>query len=92
MLIAIDYDDTFTQDPAFWRRFCRMAMAAGHKVIMVTNRQGTHHDVSELRNLRRCLHEIIFAQHGPKRHAARARGYRPHVWIDDNPSTVDFGL
>lgn len=92
MVIAIDYDDTFTKDPPFWRRFCKMAMGAGHHVILVTNRQGTQRDVCELRNLRSCLHEIIFAQHGSKRYAARARGYEPHVWIDDNPRTVDYGL
>lgn len=92
MLIAIDYDDTWSKDPVFWRSFCRHAAGAGHRVIMVTNRQGDARDVRELRSLRSCVCEIIFAQEGPKRNAARARGYRPHVWIDDNPSTVDHGL
>ncbi len=92
MLIAIDYDATWTQDPSFWRKFCRQATVAGHRVIMVTNRQGDSADVRELRVLRSCVCEIIFAQNGPKRRAARARGYRPHVWIDDNPKTVDSGL
>lgn len=92
MVIAIDYDDTFTQDPAFWRRFCMMAMGSGHHVILVTNRQGTRQDARELQRLRGCVREIIFAQEGPKRYAARVRGYDPHVWIDDNPSTVDYGL
>ncbi len=92
MLISIDYDATWTQDPAFWRKFCRMANTAGHKVILVTNRQGTAADVRELRGLRAHCHEIIFAKEGPKRRAAKARGYRPHIWIDDNPSTVDYGL
>lgn len=92
MVIAIDYDATWTQDPAFWRRFCKMARSCGHKVIMVTNRQGTSSDVKELTLIRASVTEVIFAQEGPKRHAARARGYRPHVWIDDNPSTVDHGL
>lgn len=92
MLIAIDYDETWSKDPSFWRRFCNLARSCGHKVIMVTNRQGDSGDVRELRVLRTSVTEIIFAQEGPKRNAARARGYRPHIWIDDKPSTVDHGL
>lgn len=92
MLIAIDYDATWTQDPPFWRQFCKMVVSRGHQVICVTNRTGDTADCIALAGVRRCVTEIIFAGPLPKRKAAHRRGKRPHVWIDDNPSTIDHGL
>lgn len=92
MLIAIDYDDTWTKDPPFWQQFCQIVVRRGHQVICVTNRQGTTRDCHELSSVRTCVTEVIFAGTLPKRKAAHKRGKRPHVWIDDNPSTIDFGL
>lgn len=38
MLIALDYDGTFTEDPTLWVSFIAMAQAHGHDVIGVTMR------------------------------------------------------
>lgn len=38
MVIAIDYDETWTADPALFASFADMARAAGHTPIIVTGR------------------------------------------------------
>ncbi len=92
MIISIDYDETWTLDPPFWQRFCRQAVRSGHMVILVTNRPGTAFDCKELRkNVSGWVSEIVFAGTSPKRAAAAARGFRPDVWIDDLPLTVENG-
>lgn len=38
MKIALDYDGTFTRDPAFWMQFIHNAKAQGHEVKILTMR------------------------------------------------------
>lgn len=92
MIISIDFDKTWTADPPLWKHFSRIVKQRGHQVILVTNRLGMKRDVRDLAGVRLHVDEIVFAGPGPKRDAARLRGYDPDVWIDDNPSTVDYGL
>ena len=38
MKIALDYDDTYTQDPELWLRFVKDALERNHDVRVVTMR------------------------------------------------------
>ena len=38
MLIALDYDNTYTLDPTFWDGFIVVSKARGHNVIVATMR------------------------------------------------------
>jgi len=38
MRIALDYDETYTRDPAFWDAFIDFAKRSGHEVVCVTLR------------------------------------------------------
>ena len=38
MLIALDYDDTFTRDPEGWLNFAKLMKSRGHEIIGVTMR------------------------------------------------------
>ena len=39
MLIALDYDKTYTADPALWDNFVDLAQSRGHTVKIVTMRR-----------------------------------------------------
>lgn len=86
MLIALDYDKTFTLDTSFWRRFCCDAEAAGHKVICVTGRREPPSSIEP--RLPDSV-QVICAGQMFKRHAAAKEGFAPDVWIDDMPGTIE---
>lgn len=83
MLIAIDYDDTYTADPALWDVFIAVASSRGHEVICVTGRRASQPVGLEL--------PTVYADGEYKREAAERAGYRVDVWIDDMPGYVERG-
>lgn len=92
MIVSLDYDDTWTADPAVWRAVAALLRARGHTVIAVTNR----YDIPRFsepvkRDMSRHVDAIIFAGPLPKRRAAAEYGYNVDIWIDDYPSAVDYG-
>jgi len=93
MVIAIDFDATWTSDPKFWRKFVHMALDAGHTVIMVTQRCRCYPEqVEEVEAEIGDLIPVLFAgdplMAQSKLMAARISGYEVDVWIDDNPHSV----
>jgi len=95
MVIGIDYDDTWTKDPKFWRAFCHSVLNhTKHQIVMVTQRcecwpeqvKQVHEDVGEN------FIPIVFAGDPvlpqSKIEAARHAGWMVDVWIDDNPISV----
>lgn len=93
MVIAIDYDDTYTADPDFWRKFIHAANNSGHTIIMVTQRCRCYPEqVREVEERVGRLLPIIFAGDPllaqSKMQAAQTAGYVVDVWIDDNPQSV----
>lgn len=92
MILSLDFDDTWTADPELWQMFCRQAKRRGHTVILVTNREPFPHYVREVHGAAApWVDHIIFAGRRPKRDAAAEQGYDVDVWLDDYPSSVDFG-
>lgn len=89
MIVAIDYDDTFTADPTAWRNVIAALRANGHVVICVTARQGDQEDRSEIASAFSDETPIVFAGNAKKRLAAEQAGYKVNVWIDDTPSRID---
>lgn len=91
MLIAIDFDGTFTADPTFWSFFANDAVVHGHRVITVTHRRDTFENAQAMRNLG-VNWPIVFAYDKPKKLAAIEAGYdEVSVWIDDNPHGIGDG-
>ncbi len=89
MIIAIDYDNTFTRDPDFWSRFVVSGRAADHTFVMVTGRVAAGLMGREVLEATRALAlPVVFAGSQWKRDAARDRGWLPDVWIDDSPEYV----
>ncbi len=72
MKIAIDYDGTYTQDPALWNAFIGQAELAGHSVTCVTMRYPTEPiDMP-------C--DVFYTSR-----KAKAMAFKADVWIDDSP-------
>lgn len=91
MVIALDYDGTFTADPDFWLLFINMAQVRGHKVILVTMREdgdaGFGVDAVDLRLLR-LVDAAYFTAYRAKKRFLSDKGIRVDVWVDDSPEWV----
>lgn len=83
-LIAIDYDDTWTDDPELFAEFSKLAQSRGHEVICVTAR-GPEQGLNELR-----LPIPVYGTSGaPKREYMNTRhGMWVDIWIDDMPEII----
>lgn len=86
MTIGIDFDGTWTEDPALWRDFTLAAMRKGHRVVMVTARREWAPDMQ--RHGIPGTMQIIYTNHQLKEQAALKAGVRVDVWIDDTPGMI----
>lgn len=84
MLIAIDYDETFTEDPDFWRDVIALGATRGHRFICVTGRS-TPPDPTREPPIP-CL--VLCSPQELKDHCARRNGFHVNVWIDDMPGLI----
>jgi hypothetical protein len=89
MKIALDYDDTYTQDPLLWNWFVQQAQDRGHEVFCVTARDEKNLDDVTF-TLGRLLPpgHVIACGHKPKRGVTQSLGIKIDVWIDDMPEMV----
>jgi hypothetical protein len=92
MLLALDYDETYTRDPIFWDQVIDLAKSRGHSVICVTMRGDKPWEADEVREaLQDRVEAIIFTNRKAKRKfVAEAGCYYPSVWIDDSPNFIIF--
>lgn len=87
MLLALDYDDTYTRDPHFWDTVILLAKSHGHSVICVTARSTS--DRAEVDAALAGKVEAILCTGGRAKHDyAYKCGYMPSVWIDDQPAWI----
>ena len=83
MIIALDFDETFTEDPILWTAFVDRAKTRLHTVTFVTYRQ-PNGDNSDIEYEAKCLGlDIVYTSGKQKQHHFKA-----DVWIDDSPETV----
>ena len=87
MLLALDYDDTYTRDPIFWDEVIRLAIKCGHSVICATMRYEHEGDDVKMA-LDDQVEAIIFTGRKAKYKAVHDAGYMPSVWIDDSPHWI----
>lgn len=92
MIIAIDYDKTYTLDPDLWNAFILKAQQRGHKVICVTNRDNSKELSEPVLNSIGKYCQIIFAGSKWKRESAKEAGWMVDVWIDDMPEMIGSSL
>lgn len=90
MIIALDYDDTWTADPGVWLALLAAAKGRGHTVIMVTQRaEGQSAQIRADLAASKVEIPVVYAYGQAKRDAAIAAGYEVDVWIDDTPYGVN---
>ena len=93
MLFGIDFDNTFSADPALFHSFLDLLTARGHKAVIVTGRSkptgkgGLSEFLVEVVTKGRL--PIVYAGMKFKRLAATEAGYNVDIWIDDNPEFID---
>lgn len=81
MIIALDYDKTYTADRALWGKFCALCEKAGHEVICITMRY--NNDEERISNLP--VNKIYYTGRKAKLIWAKNNNIHVDVWIDDNP-------
>lgn len=87
MIIALDFDDTYTQDPALFNAFVSHAKKNGHYVFVVTARSESY----GLQDIEDALPgiEIVATGGEKKRQYLSENGYpNPSIWIDDMPELI----
>lgn len=85
MKIALDYDRTYTLDPAFWEEFANLCDNFGHEVRIVTARHPTHDSIDE----KVPLFDIVYCNGVAKRFVCHHVEYwDPDIWIDDKPESI----
>ncbi len=87
MIIALDYDDTFTKDPAAWCAAMRAMQLCGHTIIGVTMRYPAEASGMDSRYDDIC-ERIYFTSRAAKQSAMAVHGVHVDVWIDDNPKWI----
>lgn len=87
MLVALDYDETFTRDPATWISVVNVLRAAGHTVVVVTMRDTSRNEAEPvLIALYDHVDAVFFTARCSKwDYMMTVHKLLVHVWIDDNP-------
>lgn len=89
MIIALDYDSTYTCDPQFWDKFIDMCKMHEHVIYCVTMRDGENHEADDvLKALQYKVDRIYFTSCKGKRKYMYEQGIHIHVWIDDTPDFI----
>ena len=89
MIIALDYDDTFTADRTMWSSFVGLAISAGHSVTFVTYRALDRAEGNEdIRSDARALGIPVVYSDGQQKQDV----FSADVWIDDSPEFIPTTL
>ena len=87
MYIALDYDDTYTLDPAAWDEFILMMQDHQHEVYIVTGRSKPIPKKHNNR-LEAIANEIFYTEGKAKKIYMELSGWVIDVWIDDDPKRI----
>jgi hypothetical protein len=83
MIIALDYDKTYTADPKLWDRFIDDAKFRGHTVKIVTMRYPPSSNDYPSETIENAPCEIVYTSR-----AAKAKVIKADIWIDDSPHWI----
>jgi len=86
LVFALDFDDTFTADPALWSMWISIAKSRGHQVYCVTARRDTMENretVSRFFRDHGVAIPTVFTNLASKVWTMEKRGIKVNVWIDD---------
>lgn len=84
MIIALDYDMTYTKDPNLWDSFIKDSFRRNHKVICVTMRYEETESDEVINSIGKYC-RVIFTERKAKKEFLENINIHPDIWIDDNP-------
>lgn len=87
MLIALDFDKCFSEDPDLWLGFIGYARARRHQVMIVTQRY-EHENEQVERQLKGKVDKIVYTGRKGKMRHMLFLGLKPDIWIDDEPKWI----
>ena len=88
MKIALDYDLTFSLDPAFWQSFALRAALSGHEVRIVTARDDRYDRTAPLAEVENMIPVVYCRGIAKKWYLEHFSDFAPDVWIDDKPESI----
>ena len=91
MTISIDFDRTFSADPAMWGEFARKSVADGNTVVMISRRPEEDREtvMGALGEYADAFSQVLLVGGDTlKADAAQAAGIDVDVWVDDSPQTI----
>ena len=94
LTFAIDFDGTFTACPELWKSFIANVISLGHRVIIVTARQSTpenRSDVGDFLDQNDFKLRVFYTSHSSKIWFMQRQGIKVDIWIDDDPTTLVNG-
>lgn len=86
-ILAIDYDKTYTLDPAMWNKFIKDAQKRGFRVMCVTMR-GPEDKDEGVKRVEKVVDKLVFTCRKAKRPYLEKMGIIPDVWVDDKPEYI----
>ncbi len=87
LVIALDYDDTYSADPDMFLMFALAARTRGHTVHIVTMRE-PRDVVEEHERITSKDIQIFYTSGEDKDPVMKGHGIDVDIWIDDNPRFV----
>lgn len=81
MIIALDYDNTYTADQQLWNNFILDAQHRGHVVICVTMRRPDEPVTVSWKHSM----PVYYTSRKAKKKFIEDLGITPAIWIDDSP-------
>ncbi len=93
MNISLDFDNTYTRDPDFWRQFILLAKQNGHTIYCVTARSFAQ-SYEVLNTIAKHISEenCYFTNMTAKKEYMYKQGISIDVWIDDMPFFIENGV
>ena len=88
MLIALDWDDTVSEDIEGFREFIKLFQRRGHKFIIVTVRPPNQANNDVMTFAREEGVPVIFTSGMQKSTVCKDAGYHVDVWVDDSPVMI----
>lgn len=83
MIIAIDYDKTYSADPEMWLYLRDCMNLRGHQTIIVTRRHPADPIPDDIKG------PVIYCDNRLKRDVCEELMYQVDIWIDDEPGTIE---
>ena len=82
--IAIDYDQTITDDPDLWLAIIDLMKSRGHTVIIATMRYDNEHERIPT-HIARAVDYVFYTGRRAKKYFLAEHLVCPKIWIDDSP-------